>query len=552
MVKSPSIASGSFKTVFRGQLKRLPGTTSLLEPYMDVAVMELRSGGDELEAEAKILVRLAHHPRLVRYIGMCTERDRPCLITEFAPMGSISDAMPRIEGDLSAAHELAITLQISSGMEMLSSEGLVHRDLALRNVLLFGFDKYDVSLTSVKVSDFGLTVHTHGRTHMTVESNTRPTRWLAPESILRQQYSTQSDVWAFGITALELSTRGMVPYILECPTEKDVIEYVGRDKKMPKRPTDTALPCADAGYDKLWELMESCWSFHPRDRPSFAQLTVKLGCMPTPETDNFRSVSSSPSLRDIPGDNPTSSPATSNVSTASGESPREDIPAEKLFVLKASGKRVSMLWLFENGYSKADCEPEDTLSKSDSTTCASTNPNLTLRRKPQESQGQEMLPTDPVATLRRKPDRVEKIKAPMLYGYESSAPVYTCGTAIPPNAPIYEGEHVTFRMVPNMPAGLVLNGTTGVLTGTPKWEGDATGGKLNRVIIAENGSGSAQVDLAMTFHSGLTAATLAMLSRYRLSLPQRTWKCVTHYLHARIQTDAQNHTHVLVRVTDFA
>ena len=40
-------------------------------------------------------------------------------------------------------------------MEKLAAEGIIHRDLAARNVLLFGFDAADVSVTSVKVADFG-------------------------------------------------------------------------------------------------------------------------------------------------------------------------------------------------------------------------------------------------------------------------------------------------------------------------------------------------------------------------------------------------------------
>ena len=48
--------------------------------------------------------------------------------------------------------------QIAAGMEGLAAEGLVHRDLAMRNVLVFAFDPADPAATRVKVSDFGLAV----------------------------------------------------------------------------------------------------------------------------------------------------------------------------------------------------------------------------------------------------------------------------------------------------------------------------------------------------------------------------------------------------------
>lgn len=243
--------------------------------------MELPDG-NELAAEAKILVRLAHHPRLLRYIGMCLERDPPCLVTELASWGSLSDAMDGIADKLTAAHECTILLQICSGLEMLASEGLVHRDLALRNVLLFEFDENDIDVTSVKVSDFGLAISLYGAADRTVEVGARPIRWFAPESLLYNKFSERSDVWAFGITALELLTRGGIPYIFECPEDAHVVEYVGNSRCTPTRPVYPYFPCGDGSYDELWVLLESCWKHRPLDRPTFAQLSVSLGRMPLP------------------------------------------------------------------------------------------------------------------------------------------------------------------------------------------------------------------------------------------------------------------------------
>ena len=44
--------------------------------------------------------------------------------------------------------------------------GLIHRDLAIRNVLVFAYQHDDPNAVSVKVSDFGLTLNLYtGATH---------------------------------------------------------------------------------------------------------------------------------------------------------------------------------------------------------------------------------------------------------------------------------------------------------------------------------------------------------------------------------------------------
>lgn len=39
-----------------------------------------------------------------------------------------------------------------------------------------------------------------------------PVRWKSPECLTKHQYSTASDVWAFGVLMYEVLTRGCVPY----------------------------------------------------------------------------------------------------------------------------------------------------------------------------------------------------------------------------------------------------------------------------------------------------------------------------------------------------
>ena len=158
------IGAGSFKVVYRASLRR-PGSPR----DVTVAAMKVRSG--DVAAEAEALLKVGRHPRLVTFIGQCKDSEDPAadllLLTEFAPMGSLDAALERLEeeGDeLSLAHKLAIMQQVVAAMEALVGLKLVHRDLALRNVLVFALDVDDVRSTSVKVADFGLTVNLYTAT----------------------------------------------------------------------------------------------------------------------------------------------------------------------------------------------------------------------------------------------------------------------------------------------------------------------------------------------------------------------------------------------------
>eukprot|EP00794_Sanderia_malayensis_P003807 gene3807-4334_t len=150
-------------------------------------------------------------------------------------------------------------LQIASGMEYLSSKEIVHRDLAARNILV-GDDKRLI------ISDFGLS--RLGEVYVKHGQGKIPLRWMSIEAIKDQVYTTQSDVWAFGVILWEICTLGGYPY----PTvsDKDILRYLISGKRLEKPENCT---------DQIYSLMLSCWSHYSEDRPSFTQLHEVLGSM---------------------------------------------------------------------------------------------------------------------------------------------------------------------------------------------------------------------------------------------------------------------------------
>jgi serine/threonine protein kinase len=120
----------------------------------------------------------------------------------------------------SHAHELnrrSIVQQICGAMVAVASKGVVHRDLAAHNVLVFNDNPIHVKLT-----DFGMSVDDTSRVGVGSAANRHESvshviavRWASPEILAARgaweaPWSEKSDVWSFGVTVWQVYAHGEV------------------------------------------------------------------------------------------------------------------------------------------------------------------------------------------------------------------------------------------------------------------------------------------------------------------------------------------------------
>ncbi|XP_044104902.1 non-receptor tyrosine-protein kinase TNK1 isoform X2 [Neovison vison] len=253
------LGSGCFGVVHRG-LWTLPSGQSV-----PVAVKSLRVGpegpvgtelGDFLR-EVSVMMNL-EHPHVLRLHGLVLGQPLQ-MVMELAPLGSLHARLtaPAPTPPLPVALLCLFLRQLAGAMAYLGARGLVHRDLATRNLLL-------ASPRTVKVADFGLVRQLRGARGRYVMGGPRPIpyAWCAPESLRQGAFSSASDVWMFGVTLWEMFSRGKEPWAGVPPYL--ILQRLEQDRaRLPRPPL-----CSRA----LYAVALRCWAPHPADRPSFSYL----------------------------------------------------------------------------------------------------------------------------------------------------------------------------------------------------------------------------------------------------------------------------------------
>ncbi|XP_073950980.1 uncharacterized protein [Choristoneura fumiferana] len=260
------LGQGNFGQVWKAEADDLNGHDGLTRLVAVKSIKESASQKEkqELLHEIYIMQKIGTHPNVVTLLACCTEHEPYLLIMEYVMCGKLLTYLrerrsrpDRFSGSgaLTSRDLTVFAYCVARGMDYITSKGIVHRDLAARNVLV---DHNKLC----KIADFGMSRAAGGASR---NRGALPVRWMAPEALLYNVYSHQTDVWAFGITLWEIVTLGSTPYA--AMSGREVLAAVTEGYRLERPPH-----CKP----QLYRAMHSCWHADPSQRPTFAALKSQL------------------------------------------------------------------------------------------------------------------------------------------------------------------------------------------------------------------------------------------------------------------------------------
>ncbi|GFR97643.1 dual serine/threonine and tyrosine protein kinase [Elysia marginata] len=215
---------------------------------------------NDLALEFFYTKNIPEHPRIVMLRGS---------VIDYMYGGGTSPAvlliMDRLQKDLYTAIKqgldwvgrLQVSIDVVEGLRYLHSQGLVHRDVKLKNVLLdrdnrgritdLGFCKPEAMMSG---SIVGTPIH------------------MAPE-LFTGHYDNSVDVYAFGILFWYVCAGHVrLPSAFEQCANKDQLWQSVKKGLRPEQPVNCSEDC--------WTLMKGCWEGDPSRRPFFGDVEVSL------------------------------------------------------------------------------------------------------------------------------------------------------------------------------------------------------------------------------------------------------------------------------------
>nr|XP_031842328.1 insulin-like peptide receptor [Nomia melanderi]XP_031842335.1 insulin-like peptide receptor [Nomia melanderi]XP_031842344.1 insulin-like peptide receptor [Nomia melanderi]XP_031842355.1 insulin-like peptide receptor [Nomia melanderi]XP_031842364.1 insulin-like peptide receptor [Nomia melanderi]XP_031842374.1 insulin-like peptide receptor [Nomia melanderi]XP_031842384.1 insulin-like peptide receptor [Nomia melanderi]XP_031842395.1 insulin-like peptide receptor [Nomia melanderi]XP_03184240 len=248
---------GNFGMVYRG----------VYDKTIPVAIKTISKTASQREKneflnEASVMKNFSTY-HIIKLLGVVSIENPPYVIMELMENGDLKTYLRKIRDRLDLVPDacgiIRMAAEIADGMAYLESKKYVHRDLAARNCM--------VSKDLVcKIGDFGMARDIYETDYYKIgRKGLLPIRWMAPENLADGVFTSDSDVWSFGVVLYEILTLAEMPY--QGFSNEEVLSHV-----LHKGTLSIPRNCPE----NIHKIMEKCFKWRPSDRPTFMEIVGEL------------------------------------------------------------------------------------------------------------------------------------------------------------------------------------------------------------------------------------------------------------------------------------
>jgi predicted ATPase len=247
-----SLGQGGMGVVYRGYdllLDRHVAIKVLSSPRLGTA------GNARLLSEAQAAARL-NHPNIMTVHDAGQMSGTPYIVMELLEGETLRQYRPKDLAEVSN-----IIWQICAGLEHAHAAGIIHRDLKLENVMR-------LPSGIIKLMDFGLACSSKDSNGVADDLLVGTLLYMAPELLMSDPASVQTDLYALGVMFYELTCSG-APF-----KGDDLSELISQQLQSEPQPPREINPLISAAMEALILQM---LAKQPADRPgSAAEVSLRL------------------------------------------------------------------------------------------------------------------------------------------------------------------------------------------------------------------------------------------------------------------------------------
>ncbi len=265
-----------------------------------LGVGEWREKGDDITYQEMLDGAICSETEINFDDSLDACRDEKWIILPYMNAGSAQKFLrqEKTRKDLGNFGLFKIVLDTVVAIKYLHKRGIIHRDIAARNVLIeltSASNEVEVSVKNIRVvlGDFGLSKNLNSTSRGIRKTWMRhfPLIWTGPSSFRTGDFYRESDIWAIGVLMYEVFSWGADP-LRDCHCGNpdscgyQRLEYTEIQREIyhnNRYLIDMPHPCKAAFSPMLKKLMRDCWEWYEL-RPSAKRVCKEL------KTDQMKTV----------------------------------------------------------------------------------------------------------------------------------------------------------------------------------------------------------------------------------------------------------------------